>query len=351
MNYCGLDVASVSSYAYVTDARGKKLFGGFVPTTLSGLKDLVERHGRGGLRLALEAGNQTTWIYHTLQQLGVQVTVVNPSKFTVIGHSRRKTDKIDAQLLAEKLRLRDLPTPVHMPSAPARALRDLLTARRQLIGVRTKLMNTVRSLLRQEGIFLKTRELVTFKGWDALLARSYEQAHLLPIVQAFHQSFVTVQRALKQLDLELAEREAADRRALQLRTMPKVGRVAALTMLAAVDDVRRFTNSRKFVSYTGLAPTVRQSNDRVQYGPISRAGRSELRGVWVQIAQLVANDRKRASQPLRRWFEKVAKKRGKKTAIVALARKLLTIAYQLLKTNTVYEVQRLKKVKPKNRAA
>lgn len=351
MNYCGLDVASVSSYAYVTDAHGKKLFGGPIPTTSSGLTDLVTRHGRRGLAVALEAGNQTTWIYHLLKKLGAVVTVVNPSKLKLIAESRRKTDKLDAQLLAELLRLDGLPQPVHMPSDQARALRDLLTARRQLVGVRTKLCNTVRSLLRQEGIMLKAKELVTFKGWEALLARAYEQAHLLPILQAFHATFVPLQRSIACLDLELAERQQTDPRALRLQTMPKVGRVASLTLLAAVDDVRRFPNVRQFIGYTGLAPTVRQSGERAQYGAISRAGRRELRGVWVQIAQLVAFDKKRSTQPLRTWFNKVAKKRGKKTAIVALARKLLTIAYQLLKHNAVYEVQRLKKVKPKIRAA
>lgn len=97
------------------------------------------------------------------------------------------------------------------------------------------------------------------------------------------------------------------------------------------------------MGYSGLAPTVRQSSDRTQYGAISREGRRELRAVWVQIAQLVAIDRKAATQPLRRWFQRVAKKRGKKTAIVALARRLLVIAYQILRTETDYDVGRLKR--------
>ncbi len=130
--------------------------------------------------------------------------------------------------------------------------------------------------------------------------------------------------------------------------MPKVGRIASLTFLAAVDDVHRFPTSRKLVGYSGLAPTVRQSGERTEYGSISREGRRELRAVWVQIAHLVATDKKKATQPLRTWFNRVAKKRGKKTALVALARRLLVITYQLLKSESDFDAGRLKK---KRRAA
>jgi len=106
--------------------------------------------------------------------------------------------------------------------------------------------------------------------------------------------------------------------------------------LAAVDRVDRFASSRKLVSYSGLCPTVRSSGERTEYGSISREGRSELRAVWVQIAHLVVRDKSRSTARLRRWYSKVASHRGKRTAIVALARKLLAIAYRLLKDDTVY---------------
>jgi len=139
------------------------------------------------------------------------------------------------------------------------------------------------------------------------------------------------------------ERRSKDARAARLKTIPKVGRIAALTFLGAVDQVDRFPTSRKLVGYSGLAPTVRSSGQRTHYGAISRQGRAELRGVWVQIAHLVAADTGRATAPLRKWFSRVAYHRGKKTAIVALARKLLTIAYRLLRDETVYDAARLRK--------
>src|SRR5262249_52943445 len=123
MNYCGLDIAGVSSYVFVTDAQGRKLAAGFVATSRVALEARLRPFLRGGLAVAIEAGNQTAWIHEVLVALGAQVTVVNPNKVKAIAESRRKTDKIDAKILCELLRVRGLPEPVHMPGRETRALR------------------------------------------------------------------------------------------------------------------------------------------------------------------------------------------------------------------------------------
>ena len=343
MDYCGIDLAGVSSYVYVTDARGKKLTSGEVATDKAAFERRLKRFVRGGLSIAIEAGNQTAWVYEALIEMGATVTVVNPTKVKLIAESRRKTDKIDAKILCELLRLDGLPHPVHVPGRETRALRGLLVARRQLISARTKVCNVVRGMLRQEGIRLPARGLSSFVAWRRLLARGFEQAHLSIVVATYADVFVSLTDAIRDIEHELAKYERVDNRASRLQTMPRVGRIASLTFLAAVDDVHRFPSSRKLVGYSGLAPTVRSSGERTEYGSISREGRRELRAVWVQIAHQVANDTTRATRPLRTWFNKVARRRGKKTATVALARRLLVIAYQILKEEAVYDAARLKR--------
>jgi transposase len=344
MFYCGLDLAMKSSYVYLTDAQGQKRLSGPVDTTATALTQRLRPCLRAGLAVALEAGNQSAWVHDLLVEFGARVTVVNPAKVKLIAQSRRKTDKIDARILCELLRLDGLPEPVHVPAPEVRALRGLLLARRQLVQARVKLTNIVRGLLRQEGVALEPGALQSFVGWQRLLARQYPRTHLQPVLAAYFESFKALTRSRQALDRQLGVRERQDRRAARLKTMPKVGRIAALTFLAAVDDVHRFSTSRKLVGYTGLAPTVRSSGERTVYGAITRQGRAELRAVWVQIAHLVANDKGRATAPLRKWFGRVAYHRGKKTAIVALARKLLTIAYRLLMDETVYDAQRCRRV-------
>jgi transposase len=343
MFYCGLDVAMKSSYVYITDSQGRKKTSGEVATTRTGLTQRLRPYLHRGLAVAFEAGNQSAWIHDLLVELGAQVTVVNPAKVKLIAESRQKTDKIDAKTLCELLRLDGLPHPVHVPGVEIRSLRGLLVARRQLVAARAKLSNVVRGMLRQEGIGLPARGLLTFAAWQRLLSQNFTHSHLTPVLAAYYTSFVALTRSIQALDKQLAQRERKDTRAARLKTIPKVGRIAALTFLAAVDDVHRFPSSRKLVGYTGLAPTVRSSGERTEYGRITRQGRAELRAVWVQIAHLVARDTSRATAPLRKWFSRVAYHRGKKTALVALARKLLVIAYQMLREETVYDAARLRK--------
>jgi transposase len=298
---------------------------------------------QSGLKVAIEAGNQTAWIHEVLVKMGAEVVVVNPNKVKLIAESRRKTDKVDAQVLCELLRLEGLPHPVHMPGRETRALRGLLVARRQLVSARTKLCNVVRGMLRQEGIRLPSKALMTQIGWRRLLEGGFDHEHLLEIVAAYFETFLSLTLSIRRLERQLLEHEKKDPRAGLLQTMPRVGSISSLTFLAAVDEVERFSSSRKLVSYSGLAPTVRCSGERTEYGSINREGRGELRAVWVQVAHLVAMDRHRATQPLRTWYRRLTRRRGKKTAIVALARRLLVIAYHILREETVYDGSRLKR--------
>lgn len=343
MFYCGMDIASKSSYLYVTTQWGRKLMSGEVATTRAGLESRLKRYVKDGLSVALEAGNQTAWIHEVLVAMGAKVTVVHPTKVKLIAESRRKTDKIDARILCELLRMNALPHPVHMPGPQARELRGLLAARRQLISARTKLCNVVRGMVRQEGMLLPARALSSLTGWKDLLGKGFSRPHLPTVVVAYFETFKALTTSIHEMDRALAACERKDPRAARLQSMPKVGRIAALTFLAAVDDPKRFGSSRKLVGYSGLAPTVRSSGERTEYGSISREGRRELRAVWVQVAHLVAIDTSKATQPLRTWFNRTARRRGKKTATVALARRLLVIAYHLLCDETVYDPARLRR--------
>jgi len=325
----------------MSDSKGKKVTAGWVSTEKLALTRRLKSYVAGGLAVAIEAGNQTAWVYEVLRKLGAQVTVVNPTKVKMIAESRRKTDKIDAKILCDLLRIDALPHPVHMPSREARELRGLLVARRQLVSARVKLCNVVRGMLRQEGIQLRSRALSSLAGWKRLLECKYTHSHLAPIIEAYFQTFRSLTESIRSLEKELGARECQDERLHRLQSMPGVGRLASLTFVAAVDDIHRFSSSRKLVSYAGLAPIVRASGERVEYGPISREGRSELRSVWVQIAQQVAHTRAPKARPLQRWFHRILRRRGKKTAIVALTRKLLTIAYTLLKHDVDYDSARV----------
>lgn len=341
MDYCGLDVSGKSTHVYIEDEQGRRVKRAVVPTTPAGLERTLERYTARGLAVAVEAGGQTAWIYDLLMELGAKVHVVHPLKVKWIAESKKKTDRVDAQLLAYLLRIGGLPEPVHMPSRRSREVRGLLLARRQLVSLRTKLINVVRGLLRQQQVSLRPRALASARGWERLRTVPMGPA-LREIVAAYEATVAAATAALKTLDAQLAARATGDPRVARLETIPGVGRVSAQTLVAVVDRIERFATAKKLVAYSGLAPSVRASGERVEYGRITKQGRSEIRAVWVQAAHALMAVKDAGARPLQRWGERVARRRGKKTAVVALARKLLTIAFHLLREGTTYDPRRLR---------
>ena len=336
---CGLDVSMKSTHIYIEGAHGRRVHRCAVATTPAGLSGALAPFRRA-LRVAVEAGGQTAWIVEVLRELGAAVHVVHPLKVKWIAESKKKTDRVDAELLAGLLRIGGLPAPVHVPSRRCREVRGLLLARRQLVQARTKLINVVRGLARQQQVTLPARALQRAAGWERLSTRPLSAA-VRNVVEAYRATVEAMTAALKALEQELGTKATADPRIAQLESIPGVGRVSAQTLVATVDTIRRFPGAKQLVAYSGLVPSVRASGERIEYGPITKQGRSEIRAVWVQAAHAVLVVKDPIARPLQRWWAQVAKRRGKKTAFVALARKLVTIAFHLLREGTTYDPRRL----------
>jgi transposase len=109
MYYIGVDVSSKSSFVYVIDGRGKKIESKEIPTDKDGYRQYFGDWTKKAVYVAVEAGGHTRWIYDTITKLGINVYVVNPHKVKLIAESEKKTDKIDAKVLAELLRIDGLP--------------------------------------------------------------------------------------------------------------------------------------------------------------------------------------------------------------------------------------------------
>ena len=124
MHYCGLDVSRNSTHVYIEDAQGRRVTRGIVATTPTGLAGAVERYTARGVRVAIEAGNQTAWIVDLLRELGAKVHVVHPLKVKLIAESKKKTDRIDAQRLAHLLRIGGCRNPCTCPAAGAESCGD-----------------------------------------------------------------------------------------------------------------------------------------------------------------------------------------------------------------------------------
>lgn len=340
MWHMGLDVASKGSYVYGVDGKGKKIESREIETGRKSFREYFKGLGSKKIEVAVEAGGHTRWIHDLLEKMGIKVYVVNPLKVKLIAETKRKTDKVDAKTLAELLRINGLPERVHMVKGESRELRDLLRARQQLVKSATGLMNHVRGLLRQEGIQLKTEAFRDLTEFDRLLNNKDISEHLKPVLVSYQRAINELLKERTELDAEIGKHTNAE--IDLLKSIPGVGEIGSKTLYAAIDTIKRFKKAKKLTSYCGLVPSVRSSGERTEYGHITREGRSEVRRVAIQGAHAVLRSKSIESKPFRQWHDKVAKRRGFKTALVGLARKMVQTAFYVLRDQREFDYRLLR---------
>lgn len=338
MYYAGLDVASKGSFLYVQDRRSRKVESREILTIRWAIEEAFKKYDRRQIEVAIEAGGQTRWIYDTLKEMGVRVYVVNPNKVKAIAESKRKTDKIDAKLLSDLLRLGALPQEVIMAEGQVRELRDLMQARQKIIEGYTNLMNYLRGLLRQEGIKVPERAFLEPERFGEISSQALPR-QIKQIVIRYAELIDKMVSEKRKLQVQLLRYNNEDIELI--KSVPGVGEITSRTINAAIGQIKRFKKAKQLTSYCGLVPSVRSSGERIEYGHITREGRSEVRRVAVQCAHAVLRSKSKESLPLKLMHERIAKCRGYKTAVVALARKMITIIFYVLRDKKPYDYRLL----------
>jgi len=339
MVYVGMDVSSKSFVVHAIDERKRLVWRGEVAATPSGLKRALRESGEGPKLVVFEAGNQMKWIARELgRRKEVTRHIVHPNEVKWISQSSGKTDKVDARKLAELARGDLLPRKVHVVEGHIRELRELVGARHTLQSKRVALLNTVRAYLKQEGHRLPEK-FFQRRDWHQALGKLGVSAVTQQIIETFKTSIDALQQSEAALTRQLVA--IKDERITQLESIPSIGALTARVVLGALDDARRFDNKKCAAKYGALTPSIYQSGDVVHLGRINRDGRQEVRRVLLQCAHTLARMKSAGARPLRAFYERVARRRGKKIAIVALARKLLTTAYGVLKSGTFYDPAKL----------
>ena len=251
-----------------------------------------------------------------------------------VGARRLKTDRRDAQVLSEVSCRIDLPS-VHVPSRQARERKTMCGMREALVGARTKLVNTVRGWLRAEGRRPRSGELTTFA---ARVRALYAETTLPTYVERQLRALESLNEEIADADRELATTAKADPIARRLMTVPGVGPSTSVRFVAALDEISRFRGAHAVESYLGLVPGEDSSAERKRRTSITKAGPTELRWCLVQAAWAARRARRR--DPMHRWADEVEKRRGKRVAVLALARKLAGILYAIWRDGTEYEPRR-----------
>jgi transposase len=339
MIYVGMDISSKSFMIHAINSKKEVVFNDEIKPTRLGLRQMIKDLGGQTKLVVFEAGNQLKWVALELKKIkGVHVHVVHPNEIKWINQSSAKTDKIDARKLAQLARGDMLPRKVHIVEGEIRQLRELISARHTLQSKRVALINSIRGVLKQEGYRLPEK-FFQHANWRAHLEQMRLAETQKVILSSFMTSIETLLKAESELTRQIIGIENEEIKRLQ--SIPSIGELSSRVIISAVDDVKRFDNKKGIAKYGALTPRIYQSGGVTHLGRINRDGRHEVRRVLLQCAHTTARMKSYEARPLREFFERVKQRRGKKIAIVALARKLLTIAYGVLKNRTMYDPQML----------
>jgi transposase len=176
-------------------------------------------------------------------------------------------------------------------------------------------------------------------SWQTRLSQLPLSAPLRLILETFMPSLAALAAAEQPLTARMLAIQ--DPRCPLLESVPAIGPVGSRVLVSALDEARRFDDQKAVANYGALAPTMYQSGAVRQLGRINRDGRLEVRRVLLQCAHTLARMKSHGAKPLQQFYARIARRRGKKIAIVALARKLLTTAYGVLKSGQPSDPRKL----------
>lgn len=286
----------------------------------------------GEKRLALEANRNWYWLVDLIEDMGLPVVLSNPFQTKAIAWARVKTDKVDARMLAYLLKANLLPT-CWIPDTEHRNLREFVRFRTKLVRLRTQVKNGIWALLSKHNLHPPLDHL-----WGPRRRRYLKGLSLgYPHDEIIKQCLEIIDLLSQQIgiwDEAICERIKNTPELRLLCSIPGIGPVTGITILLETGPISRFPSAKKYAGYAGLAPRVRSSAGKTHYGGhLSRQANLMLRWAFVETATgAIRRDSQWSS-----FYRRIAARKGKSIAKVALARKMSKMVYQMLKGNIDYQ--------------
>jgi len=327
MSYLGVDLHTNSFTVCRQTKQDKRSFMTF---SLSQM-DKFAKTLRNRDEIAVEATGNTSWFVEQIHERVGKVVVVDPNKFKVIRKSVNKTDKNDAKMLAYFLS-KDMLPEARMKTKENAQLHSLAATRDKLVRQRTALINKIHNVLNSEGVKFKKETLGTEKGLKAVFSYHWDEVVQIEL-EVLADQIRHLKDSVKKLDEQISDKGKGLKGHDNLVSIKGIGSNSATILMSVIGDINDFATPAKLASYFGIVPIVRDSNETVHHGRITKHGSKLARTTLVQCT-LAA---KRFSPYLRKYYERIKSHRGSGKAIIATARKLLNIIFDTLKNNWVFE--------------
>jgi transposase len=328
--FVGIDLHKRSATFHILSQDGKTLASGEFDVTRKEIERFAAEHLLPTDSLAVEVTSNTWAFVRLVRPYVATVVVSNPLKTKAIAEANVKTDKVDARVLADLLRCNYLPS-VWVPTPVTEHNRSLASRRTTLVQERTAVRNRIHAILAQRLISPPAGGPFSANGLNWL-----RKLDLDPLGRAL------IDSDLRLLEANASESAAVDRMIVVesyddpeiqlLMTIPGCDYTVAHALKATLGDISRFPTPDQAAKYLGLVPRVKQSSDKCYHGSITKAGASETRWLLVQAAQRVGTH----PGPLGAFFRKLVHRKNRNVAVVATARKLVTIAWHMLKNKEPY---------------
>jgi len=284
--------------------------------------------------IAVEATGNALWFVDSVKAHVKKVVVVDPNKFQVIKKSTNMNDEKAAKTLAFFLS-KDMLPKARLKMGKDAELSSVVATRDRLVKLRTVLYNKIHNILNAHGDKSRKKEYGTEKGL-ASLEKRLETAMISSMTKIELEVVISEIRSLnvniKKLEACMVDEGSKMDGHANLASIKGIGDKAATILLTEIGNVNDFEDENKLAAYFGMVPKVSRSNETVHYGRITRKGSKIGRTTMVQCG-LIA---KRYSPYLAKFYERIRKRRGTAKAIIAVARKLLTIVYYTLKEKRIY---------------
>lgn len=340
--YMGIDVHK-KTYACVSLCEGKVVKKDTMPAKPSVLMAYIENNfSKAVVETAYEAGFSGFHLHRQLVHAGIKNQVVHVGSIEVASRDRVKTDKRDAQKIATQLaagRLRG----IYVPSLEQEAKRSASRLRDKLVKLRHQVGQQLKSLLFTQGLIQDNDDTVLSKKWLTQKLAEVEQlnypAGYTYAVNGYAKQWLRLTEELQKIKKELLAMQSEQEQALLsiYKSAPGIGDISALKLKDELGDMRQFTNEKKLFSYLGFTPVEHSSGEQVRQGHMSRQGRSVLRHLLVEAAWVAI----KKDAELNECYQKIAKTRGGKRAIVAVARRLAGRLRACIHQGALYEIKPL----------
>jgi len=336
MHYVGVDYHKKSSYVTVMDERGKVVKEAQIANTQEALAALLDGTAKGASAV-LEAGRNWPVMYDWLDEIVDEVTLAHPAKVRVIAEAKVKTDRIDSRMLAHLLRA-DLIPAAYVPGAVTREQRRRLrqsAAGGFLVRLSTMVKNRVHTLVDRHPELSRQAG-----GWSDLFGKAgrqwLEQVELptseAGLLRTDLDLLEAIQEHIKGSNRWVSQLARKDTRAKLLATLPGIGDFFAVLLAVEIDDVRRFSRPQKLAAYAGLVPSTYASGGYVHHGRITKRGNKWIRWACIEAAYPAI----RQDPELAVLYQRLKVAKGANVAKVAVAKRLLTIAYRVLSEGRPY---------------